>query len=95
MSTLRRPIVYVSGSAKLQLMIALLIQVSSGRALHLQAQDNDAWLDSNTGHLGIQQWCLAFADIFADDCQHTSPQLGATLISTGGILSVPITHQLT
>ena len=88
MSTLRRPIVYVSGNARELAAQDRLINtgiVRSGVAPS-SPQDNDAWLDTNTGTLKVYQsgaWhsptYLQTFDIVND----TSPQLGGSLDVNG------------
>ena len=86
--TLRRPIVYVSGNAREIAANDRVINtgiVRSGTAPS-SPQDNDAWLDTNTGTLKVYQsgaWhsptYLQSFDIVSD----TSPQLGGSLDVNG------------
>ena len=86
--TLRRPIVYVSGNAREIAANDRVINtgiVRSGTAPS-SPQDNDAWLDINTGTLKVYQsgaWhsptYLQSFDIVSD----TSPQLGGSLDVNG------------
>ena len=86
MSTLRRPIVYVSGNAREIAANDRVINtgiVRSGTAPS-SPQDNDAWLDSNTGHLKVYNsgaWhSPTYLQTIVND---TSPQLGGNLDING------------
>ena len=84
--TLRRPIVYVSGNAREIAANDRVINtgiVRSGTAPS-SPQDNDAWLDSNTGHLKVYNsgaWhSPTYLQTIVND---TSPQLGGNLDING------------
>ena len=88
--TLRRPIVYVSGNAREIAANDRVINtgiVRSGTAPS-SPQDNDAWLDTNTGTLKVYQsgaWHSPsyLTSVTTDVVGDTSPQLGGNLDVNG------------
>lgn len=86
MSTLRRPIVYVSGNARELATNDRLINtgiVRSGVAPS-SPQDNDAWLDTNTGHLKVYNGGAWHSPQYLlNVLEDTSPQLGGNLDING------------
>tara|TARA_R100001198_G_C5213897_1_gene198295 strand:+ start:397 stop:1011 length:615 start_codon:yes stop_codon:yes gene_type:complete len=88
--TLRRPIVYVSGNAREIAANDRVINtgiVRSGTAPS-SPQDNDAWLDTNTGTLKVYQsgaWHSPsyLTSVTTDLVGDTSPQLGGNLDVNG------------